>query len=81
MKHFYKLFLQNKMTTRSPQTINGIKLHNVPPTEQTLQVHTTRFVVSFGTDTKRVFYEIKDESIKGEPFNIILIMQKKQIKK
>lgn len=62
------------MTTRSPQTINGIKLHNAPPTEQTLQVHTTRFVVSFGTDTKRVFYEIKDESIKGEPFKVILIM-------
>ena len=62
------------MTTRSPQTINGIKLHNSPPNEQTLQVHTTRFVVSFGTDTKRVFYEIKDESIKGEPFNVILIM-------
>ena len=74
MKHFYELFLQNKMTTRSPQTINGIKLHNAPPNEQTLQVHTARFVVSFGTDTKRVFYEIKDESIKGEPFNIILIM-------
>lgn len=62
------------MTTRSPQTINGIKLHNTRPNEQTLQVHTTRFVVSFGTDTKRVFYEIKDESIKGEPFNVILIM-------
>jgi hypothetical protein len=62
------------MTTRSPQTINGIKLHNAPPNEQTLQVHTARFIVSFGTDTKRVFYEIKDESIKGEPFNIILIM-------
>ncbi len=74
MKHFYKLFLQNKMTTRSPQTINGIRLHNSPPTEQTLQVHTNRFVISFGTDTKRVFYEIKDESIKGEPFNVILIM-------
>ena len=62
------------MTTRSPQTINGIKLHNSLPDEQTLQVHTTRFVVSFGTDTKRVFYEIKDKSIKGEPFNVILIM-------
>lgn len=62
------------MTTRSPQTINGIRLHNSPPTEQTLQVHTNRFVISFGTDTKRVFYEIKDESIKGEPFNVILIM-------
>lgn len=62
------------MTTRSPQTINGIKLHNSLPNEQTLQVHTTRFVVSFGTDTKSVFYEIKDESIKGEPFNVILIM-------
>ena len=62
------------MTTRSPQTINRIKLHNAPPTEQTLQVHTNRFVVSFGTDTKCVFYEIKDESIKGEPFNVILIM-------
>ena len=74
MKHFYKLFLQNKMTTRSPQTINGIKLHNSLPTEQTLQVHTPRFIISFGTDTKRVFYEIKDESIKGEPFNVILIM-------
>lgn len=75
MKHFYELFLQNKMTTTcSPQTINGIKLHNSLPNEQTLQVHTTRFVVSFGTDTKSVFYEIKDESIKGEPFNVILIM-------
>lgn len=62
------------MTTRSPQTINGIKLHNSLPDEQTLQVHTARFIVSFGTDTKRVFYEIKDESIKGEPFNVILIM-------
>jgi hypothetical protein len=62
------------MTTRSPQTINGFRLHNSSPKEQTLQVHTTRFVVSFGTDTKRVFYEIKDESIKGEPFNVILIM-------
>ena len=62
------------MTTRSPQTINGIKLHNSLPTEQTLQVHTPRFIISFGTDTKRVFYEIKDESIKGEPFNVILIM-------
>jgi len=62
------------MTTRSPQTINGFRLHNSRPSEQTLQVHTTRFVVSFGTDTNRVFYEIKDESIKGEPFNIILIM-------
>ena len=62
------------MTTRSPQTINGFRLHNSRPSEQTLQVHTTRFVISFGTDTKRVFYEIKDESIKGEPFNIILIM-------
>ena len=62
------------MTTRSPQTINGIKLHNSLPTEQTLQVHTPRFIISFGTDMKRVFYEIKDESIKGEPFNIILIM-------
>jgi len=62
------------MTTRSPQTINGIKLHNSHPNEQTLQVHTNRFVISFGTDTKRVFYEIKDESIKGEPFNVILIM-------
>ena len=62
------------MTTRSPQTINGIRLHNSPPTEQTLQVHTNRFVISFGTDTKRVFYEIKNELLKGEPFNIILIM-------
>lgn len=62
------------MTTRSPQTINGIRLHNSLPDEQTLQVHTTRFVISFGIDTKRVFYEIKDESIKGEPFNVILIM-------
>jgi hypothetical protein len=62
------------MTTRSPQTINGIKLHNSLPTEQTLQVHTPRFIISFGTDAKRVFYEIKDESIKGEPFNVILIM-------
>jgi len=62
------------MTTRSPQTINGFRLHNSPPKEQTLQVHTARFVVSFGTDTNRVFYEIKDESIKGEPFNVILIM-------
>jgi len=62
------------MTTRSPQTINGIKLHNALPTEPTLQVHTNRFIVSFGTDTKRVFYEIKDEFIKGEPFNVILIM-------
>jgi uncharacterized coiled-coil protein SlyX len=62
------------MTTRSPQTINGIKLHNAIPNEPTLQVQTNRFVISFGTDTKRVFYEIKDESIKGEPFNVILIM-------
>lgn len=62
------------MTTRSPQIINGIKLHNAIPNEPTLQVQTNRFVISFGTDTKRVFYEIKDESIKGEPFNIILIM-------
>jgi hypothetical protein len=62
------------MTTRSTQTINGIKLHNTPPNEPTLQVHTTHFVVSFGTDTKRVFYEIKNEQLKGEPFNIILIM-------
>jgi len=74
LKHFYKLFLQNKMTTRSPQTINGFRLHNASPKEQTLQVQTNRFVISFGTDTKCVFYEIKDESIKGEPFNIILIM-------
>ena len=62
------------MTTRSAQTINGIKLHNAIPNEPTLQVQTNRFVISFGTDTKRVFYEIKDESIKGEPFNVILIM-------
>jgi hypothetical protein len=62
------------MTTRSVQTINGIKLHNAIPNEPTLQVQTNRFVISFGNDTKRVFYEIKDESIKGEPFNIILIM-------
>lgn len=62
------------MTTRSPQTINGIKLHNAIPNEPTLQVQTNRFVISFGTDTKCVFYFIKDESIKGEPFNIILIM-------
>ena len=62
------------MTTRSPQTINGIKLHNARPDEPTLQVHMHRFIVSFGTDTKRVFYEIKDESIKGEPFNVVLIM-------
>jgi hypothetical protein len=62
------------MTTRSAQTINGIRLHNTRPDEQTLQVHTPRFIVSFGTDTTRVFYEIKDPSIQGEPFNIILIM-------
>ncbi len=74
MKHFYKLFLQNKMTTRSAQTINGIRLHNTRPDEQTLQVHTPRFIISFGIDTTRVFYEIKDPSLQGEPFNIILIM-------
>jgi len=74
LKHFYKLFLQNKMTTRSAQTINGIRLHNTRPDEETLQVHTPRFIISFGTDTTRVFYEIKDPSIQGEPFNIILIM-------
>ena len=74
MKHFYKLFLQNKMTTRSPQTINGIKLHNNRPDEMTLQVHTPRFIISFPNDTNRVFYEIKDPSIQGEPFNVILIM-------
>ena len=62
------------MTTRSAQTINGISLHNTRPDEQTLQVHTPRFIVSFGIDTTRVFYEIKDPSIQGEPFNIILIM-------
>ncbi len=62
------------MTTRSPQIINGIHFHNSPPTEPTLQIHTFRFVISFGSDIKRVFYEIKDEFIKGEPFNIILIM-------
>jgi hypothetical protein len=74
LKHFYKLFLQNKMTTRSAQTINGIRLHNTRPDEQTLQVHTPRFIISFGIDTTRVFYEIKDPSLQGEPFNIILIM-------
>ena len=62
------------MTTRSAQTINGIRLHNTRPDEQTLQVHTPRFIVSFGIDITRVFYEIKDPSIQGEPFNIILIM-------
>jgi len=62
------------MTTRSAQTINGIRLHNMRPDEPTLQVHTPRFIVSFGIDTTRVFYEIKDPSIQGEPFNIILIM-------
>jgi hypothetical protein len=62
------------MTTRSAQTINGIRLHNTRPDEQTLQIHTPRFIISFGTDTMRVFYEIKDPSIQGEPFNIILIM-------
>jgi hypothetical protein len=62
------------MTTRSPQTINGIRLHNTRPNELILQVHTTSFIISFGTDTKRVFYEIKNELLKGEPFNIILIM-------
>lgn len=74
MKHFYKLFLQNKMTTRSAQTINGIELHNKRPNEQTLQVHTPRLIISFPNDTNRVFYEIKDPSIQGEPFNVILIM-------
>jgi len=62
------------MTTRSPQTINGFRLHNTRPNELILQVHTTSFIISFGTDTKRVFYEIKNELLKGEPFNIILIM-------
>ncbi len=62
------------MTTRSPQTINGFRLHNTLPNEPTLQVHTSSFIISFGTDTKRVFYEIKNEQLKGEPFNIILIM-------
>jgi hypothetical protein len=62
------------MTTRSAQTINGIRLHNTRPDEQTLQVHTPRFIISFGIDTTRVFYEIKDPSLQGEPFNIILIM-------
>lgn len=62
------------MTTRSPQTINGFRLHNTSPNELILQVHTTSFIISFGTDTKRVFYEIKNELLKGEPFNIILIM-------
>ena len=62
------------MTTRSPQTINGFRLHNTRPNEMILQVHTTSFIISFGTDTKRVFYEIKNELLKGEPFNIILIM-------
>lgn len=74
MKHFYKLFLQNKMTTRSIQKINGIELHNKRPDEETLQVHTPRFIISFPNDTKRVFYEIKDQSIQGDPFNVILIM-------
>ena len=62
------------MTTRSPQTINGFCLHNTLPNQPTLQVHTSSFIISFGTDTKRVFYEIKNEQLKGEPFNIILIM-------
>jgi hypothetical protein len=62
------------MTTRSPQTINDIKLHNNRPDEMTLQVHTPRFIISFPNDTNRVFYEIKDPSIQGEPFNVILIM-------
>lgn len=62
------------MTTRSTQTINGFRLHNTRPNEQIFQVHTTSFIISFGTDTKRVFYEIKNELLKGEPFNIILIM-------
>jgi hypothetical protein len=62
------------MTTRSAQTINGIELHNKRPNEQTLQVHTPRFIISFPNDTNRVFYEIKDPSIQGEPFNVVLIM-------
>ena len=62
------------MTTRSPQIINGFRLLNTRPNELILQVHTTSFIISFGTDTKRVFYEIKNELLKGEPFNIILIM-------
>ena len=75
MKHFYKLFLQNKMTTYSTQTINGIELHNKRPNEMIFQVHTNRFIISFpNNDTTRVFYEIKDPSIQGEPFNLILIL-------
>jgi len=62
------------MTTRSTQKINGIELHNKRPNEETLQVNTPRFIISFLNDTKRVFYEIKDPSIQGEPFNVILIM-------
>jgi hypothetical protein len=62
------------MTTRSTQKINGIELHNKRPDEETLQVHTPRFIISFPNDTKRVFYEIKDQSIQGDPFNVILIM-------
>ena len=61
-------------TTRSTQIINGIELHNKRPDEMTFQVHTNRFIVSFSIDTKRVFYEIKDPSIQGEPFNVILIL-------
>ena len=63
------------MTTRSTQKINGIELHNTRPNEMTFQVHTNRFIVSFpNNDTTRVFYEIKDPSIQGEPFNLILIL-------
>jgi hypothetical protein len=61
------------MTTRSPQTINGFRLHNKRPNELILQVHTTSFIFSFGTDTKRVFYKIKNELLKGEPFNTIYL--------
>ena len=62
------------MTTRSPQTINCFRLHNTRPNEMILHVHTTSFIISFGTDMKRIFYFIKNEQLKGSPFNIILIM-------